>query len=697
MNHRFARPQSVLRAIVGALIVAWSPIGSAANLCSPPPTFVPGLGGPPQWTGSGSIRTDLNEPRWAASPLTGFAYGGGNPLDGAYRLMTNAAGSRLYVSIQTSNELDVPATQDKVYFGISKDVGGGNNSADAVIIALKPGAPAGGFIAPDSFNSLSYDGTGWTNTPGATPPGWVETPGSWSNAPGDGVDWGINFVVNLTTLGIAPTDTFKLALGLVTRDEDTGTDAYHYSPGVSFPGGGVTLFGPGGNLFEDPSAWAQADSTGSGCVNGITLTSSQIFTNNPVTNKIATDDGHTNIFNAQPDFGPVPVGANKLRGEFRIAMWGSVADPNAAWDPIPGATGLLNDSSGDIQFTCPANSGSNICGMALPAEEHQCVQVRLGHATGFSDANAPIKTASAYRNMNFLPLSTDERAAVISLEGLPETESGKRDVYLYVEPRNLSGHGNKQLFLSTDTMTSTLREFFTRPQRDVPRIDDPKESQAYLEKYKQRQVAEARRRAERQAQVDDSAPSQKELPSLATAEQKLQAVWPSYEVRPFYDSGAVSKEAGKKYKSLVAMPSFVMYFSHEGPLYGFSHSLSLVSGGALEELRAPTEDVPGVYLLKMSDTGTAKLETVVEAHEKPLESESCDCKQSKQEEECTHRHPEGGHQHPPGTKVPPHQHCACSTVGRAGGTSMPWLAALGFGLVAAIRRRQTALQKGRSA
>jgi len=34
------------------------------------PVALPGLSGPPQWKGTGVVRTELNEPRWAAAPLS---------------------------------------------------------------------------------------------------------------------------------------------------------------------------------------------------------------------------------------------------------------------------------------------------------------------------------------------------------------------------------------------------------------------------------------------------------------------------------------------------------------------------------------------------------------------------------------------------------------------------------------------------
>lgn len=652
------------------------------NLCFPPPTFVPGLYGPPAWTGSGTLRTDLNEPRWAASPLTDFA-SDLSAAEGKFRLMTNAAGDRLYVSMQTGSEAGSVSSQDRVFLGISKDSGGANNTAQAVVIRVKSGSPAGGFVAPDQFTSYSYDVGStpqWSSS--STLPTWVEDPAVWSNSPGGDVDWGINFVVKLDELGISNTDTFKLALGMVIRDELNITNTYPRTPIESLSSEPVLLFD--GNLFEDPSTWAQSAATGDGCLNGITLSTAGIYTNNPTTTKIATDIGHINELNAMPDYGSVGLVDDMLLAEFRVANWGSIADPDAGWEPVPGATAESNSPGGLINFECPANTASETCGMPTPSTTHQCVQVRLNHAAGYNHTNAPIQTASAYRNMNFLPLSKDERVAELSLEGLPKTDSGTRDVYLYVYPRNLPEHGDKQIYLATEAMAATQREYLARTEPEEV-AQSPAEATRLAHKKRREQVAEARRREkEREAREnnDQKEPGNKELPSLVTKEQALKQVWPNYEVRPYYDSGTISKEDDKSYKVLVPMPSFLMYFSHEGPLFGFSHQLEGVDGGEFSEVRAPSAENPGVYKLAMKDTGVAHVKTLVEAHEKPKDAGGADGS-GKECPECSGACPAGQVCKEPGP-------CGCRFPGSGGGGSS-WLLLVSVVLGAGAWCRRRAL------
>jgi len=674
ITQKFARPSTALLAV--ALVSGFASSATAANLCSPPPTFVPGLYGAPAWKSGSQLRPDLSEPRWAASPLTGFA-NDASATKGLFRLMASEDGTKLLVSMQTSYDDGSLTTQDKVFFGISENVGATNNTASAVMIRLRTGAPAGTYIDANQFTSYSYDAadaTPWDSA--STPPTWVKDPGSWSSEPAAAlVDWGINFVVDLAALGITPADSFKLALGMVIRD-GVGNDSTIYTPAAPLPGGTVVVFGPSGNLLATPSAWAPADATQAGCAGGITLGSSQIWTNNPVDSQIATDAAHVNVFSAQPSFGVVPVTAGTLKGEFRIANWGTIADANAGWQPIPSATGLSNAATtGLLQFTCPANAGGQTCGMATPGETHQCVQVRLNHGPGYNHTNAPITTASAYRNMNFLPLSTDKREAEISLAGLPSTASGKRDVYLYVYPTNLPPQGNEQLYLDGKAMATTLRDAFAPPPPPV-QVQSEREAGALLASYRKQQVGEARARAkqnlERQLTAEERAAGAK-VPSLVTAEQALTRAWPGYEVRPYYDSGSTSTDDGQTFKGLVPMPPFLMYFSHQGPLFGFSHELSLVSGGTWNEIRKPTATAPGIYKLNMDDDGVAKVATSVTAHEEPVDpAKPVEC------EACEHVEVHEGR-------------CNCSTPGLVTRHSGAWLLSLlAVGLAFARRRRAAA-------
>ena len=66
----------------------------AQNLCFPAPLALPGLSGAPDWRAPGSVRTELNEPRWSAAPLTSFA-NDATASEGFFRIMVDAAHTEL--------------------------------------------------------------------------------------------------------------------------------------------------------------------------------------------------------------------------------------------------------------------------------------------------------------------------------------------------------------------------------------------------------------------------------------------------------------------------------------------------------------------------------------------------------------------------------------------------------------------------
>lgn len=665
--------------VTGAVLVgaALSPQAARADFCAPPPTPVPGLPGAPSWSGPPPVRADLNEPRWAAGPLTPFT-SDLTQNEGRFRLMTNAAGDRLYVSMQTSNEHGDPTPTDQVFFGISKDVGATNPVGTAVRIRVNPGAAPGGFVAANEFRVYSFlDNPPWTTEDMVVPPSWVIDPAVWSNAPGDGVDWGINFIVNLTELGIGPSDTFKVVLAMTIRDETNGNDSTIATLTPTNPSIGFQTQ----LMASNPANWKQTRATGSGCVGGIRLSSSGIRTNNASPHHIDTTPGHVNVFSAQPDYGAVGLFDNMLQAEFRIANWGSIADPNAGWIPIPNATGIPNQGpAGLIQFTCPSNTVAQTCGMAVPAQKHQCIQVRLNYGPGSNPDIAPITTASAYRNMDFVPLSSHERTAEISVKGLSAILGNEQDreVYLYVYPGNLPAHGNEQIFLATDRMAETKRQLLAPPPPPV-QVRDPKGALEYIKTRQQRQLAASNGgRPGVATHVPQKPVADPNLaatqPSLVDPELALKQVWPHYEVRPYYHTGKTVNEDGKEYRALVAMHPFTLYYSHEGPLFGFSHQLELVEGGRLEELQAPTATKPGLYKLTIPNEGVARLKTAVEAHEKPQRERDA----QETPADC------------PPCKVERKSHCNCSLPGLTAPLNPLLLASFGLGAAAWLRRRRRA-------
>ena len=96
-----------------------------ADVCFPTPIALPGLSGVPIWEGSlGVVRTELNEPRWAAAPLTQFD-NDVSGKQGLYRFLVDSSNSQLVVSFQAPTDPGVPSNADETYFGFTTDGTGG--------------------------------------------------------------------------------------------------------------------------------------------------------------------------------------------------------------------------------------------------------------------------------------------------------------------------------------------------------------------------------------------------------------------------------------------------------------------------------------------------------------------------------------------------------------------------------------------
>ena len=272
-----------------------------------------------------------------------------------------------------------------------------------------------------------------------------------------------------------------------------------------------------------------------------------------------------------------------------------------------------------------------------------------------SGQNVPFTKAAAYRNMTFQPLSDYAGPAEISVKGLQPLfgNDDPRDVYLYVHTANMAPHGNEPLWLATDAMAATRR--FAEVPLPLPRA--PK---------RPREPAGAANQ-----------PRLREMPLPSTgirdldlnAMQALRAVWPTYDVHVYYDTGKVIKIGKVDTKQLAPMYPFTYFYSHEGALFGFTHKLEGDAGTVVKEIRA------NKYLIQVPSEGVAKITTSAVAHEQRKDKE--------EEKVC----PECPQQPPPQRGI-----CDCAVPGAPRGRSVAGWAALAasivaFGLRARRRRR----------
>src|SRR5882724_4288464 len=172
--------QRVIHLLLGSAALSAVASPALADQCFPTPVALPGLSGVPIWEGAtGFVRTELNEPRWAAAPQTGFASDGtGN--EGLYRIMVDPTYTELTVSYQAPTDLGTPSAADVVYFGFTTD-GLGGNSAKGVAIQVN-GSGATDPTDASTIQQHNYDVAGspqWTSPPVA--PAWLTNAAVWRN------------------------------------------------------------------------------------------------------------------------------------------------------------------------------------------------------------------------------------------------------------------------------------------------------------------------------------------------------------------------------------------------------------------------------------------------------------------------------------------------------------------------------------
>ncbi|MDX6406411.1 MAG: hypothetical protein QOH70_3866 [Blastocatellia bacterium] len=204
------------------------------------------------------------------------------------------------------------------------------------------------------------------------------------------------------------------------------------------------------NNTPPPSTWGTGDYSG-GC-NGVSISPSDITTNQTPTSKIATNAG--NIFsvlvhNNSTDSGGLPIPATQVDATFKIANFGL----SNAWDlvPAPGnpttgmstipASGTNTLSTGTWNLT-PAQ----VALYSMPNNTHQCILVEL-------DSPAPNTTfvnKSAWRNMDFGTASVFERPAEISGKGYepPPDGSGSYDFDLFVTTEEERSIGSNRIMVA---------------------------------------------------------------------------------------------------------------------------------------------------------------------------------------------------------------------------------------------------------
>jgi hypothetical protein len=343
----------------------------------------------------------------------------------------------------------------------------------------------------------------------------------------------------------------------------------------------------------NPGAWENVV-LGAACPSGISIDSSSIGTTNTPSWVISTNNDNT--FFANPDYGGTALLANRVRAAFRLANWGSSISAGGDWTTFGEGMNVATSAGGGIQHTCTQAAGPNQCPQQGTNMDHQCMLVELS-GTGATPLN--FARDSAWRNMEFATTSELRERARISIAGLPPTADGFRDVYIYVKTRNMPGPSTKPIQLPLREMTRTARLVNHNP--NIVRGRDPKGES---------EDAEDGRAAEAPAALA-AATAPSEAPALQNSYEQLAATWPTYEVHVYHDTGEVLGAGDASQRRLRPQAPFGYYLAHNGPLYGFVHSLHGANGIVLEEL------APSFYRVSIADGQAIEVENRITSLEQP--------------------------------------------------------------------------------
>ena len=571
--------------------------------CIPFANGVPAASGPPVWwdTTSGSapaFNTRIDDPRWRGATRRAYPTGGGGAGEHvAFRALyhTQASTNSLYLSWFIKVDQALNPGFDRIFVGFQRPGG------VATVIRLVPFAAAtstnGLPVALQGSQTYQRSGTTWTSL-GDEPDFIAAFARAWVfTGP---AKWAVNLRVPIVTSGA---DIQDAGLNLGTAFNFWYEVQTVNLAGIAPYAWGRTAPTVAGTNFPDPAdtnAWGPCQLGGSptACSSGVSLRMEDVGTTNTPSSEIrySRTQNVFNTFFARPlnqTGSPIPASTPPTVGisaRFRMANWGSqpdwndVADPSTLWSDIRGGgdvqntVGIPHGSQGDLTFQWQLNNQEiadfeprpNPPGPDLPPlrRPHSCILVDL------SGPGLDFLNDSVYINADVVQASSFQRDADISVVGLGSLGTPDRDVYVYVE-------------------TTNMPQVIRRPRDEPPdRPGDPNSPPPGLNL----------------ARGIEGGDDEGGGVLGGTSIDDIAAVYPTYRVHVFYDTGDTIAEGGVTRKVLRPQSSFGHVLTHEGPLFGWDHELR---GRGLVEL------APNFYKLPVPTEGKVSVSTKVTAWDKP--------------------------------------------------------------------------------
>lgn len=594
-----------------------------ATFCFPNAPGVPGLSGqPPYWLPGGPYpqRTELDDPRWRGAFRRTDANG-----EVIFRAVYDVESGQksLYLSWHAPFVPDLDDTNDQLYVGLLP-----NGGSTAMVIRIQAHTSEVAAVAQpvgpiDVFTKSQAAGVwpagAWSPVPAE--PTWIaQNTHAWiTPSVGTSGAYAVQMRVPISTSG-SVTNNAGPNLG----DE---FDVWFFMVGGSgagpvelaeLPDFGTTFLNLADDEYPNPDNGAGWDhvSTVAGdpacpTTGGVALSSVDIGTTNTPASKILFDPDvavpsrPVNTFFARPrNYTGSTINTGDLTARFRIANWGSIADPTASWVNIPGGGSVASSSNipaipagAAPPATNPINfnwrlDDADITTFITGATPHKCVLVEL-NGPGLVFFND-----SVYRNMNFVDASVFKQEAEINIRGLGPAPGGgaHRDVYLAIEKHQMPSK------ISPDEQPPD-----TVPLPPEPSFPDDGDDDDI--------IIDVAGRGGRSREEPRNVPVEKAI-SLAKdgqlTEDVIQSFMPTYRVHVYHDTGG--RIGGRPV--LRPQTYFGYFVEHDGPLTGWRDQLQAPASAQLEEISE------NFYKIVVPNDGTAKITTVIEAVETDDTSES---------------------------------------------------------------------------
>ncbi|MGZ8157275.1 MAG: hypothetical protein ACXWT1_04520 [Methylobacter sp.] len=628
----FSKCRAWIVTIVAVLVIC--PSIGMAKVCVPygyGGAYAPGA---PTWwqghttSGWGRFNTWVDDPRWSGSNSITYGDGGTPELQFRSLYYPQHNPKYIYLSWWYKAALVSPATQNRIWVGLSSAT---NQPAILVDVDLTANTAVASSSSAASINVKYYNSDGSVSYSFPTRPAWTDDVRVWVDQVTDQTtlnppladntsesgNWAVHMRVPIgVELGdaghsVVLSPTFSMWYELLQGTPGMPVIAYVWPRAscLTTPNKCATGFANNPTL-PATSTWDSVELGGGGC-GGINIEASDIT----VTNTGVSSDGSTisttatpNIFTATPTNLSTDAGGSnkaidvgKLHARFRIANWGIQPD-SANWNTVRGLGDVQQSGGGTIAygskwsitrnwtpditlpdekdfFTCDPN-GSD------PAKKpcHQCVQVEL---SGPSDLE--FLKSSAFQNMRVVQNSVFSESAEVSTVGLPPASTPKRDVYLYVQTNNMpaSVAGDKK-----------------PPRSTKPPVITPE----YARMVEKGRISHHSTDIEENDDTQENPPPDSDLQAdrgRSVLEQRFDAE-PTYIVRGYYDTGLKINIDGKEHPVLESMVAFGYFSQHEGALYGWKHKL--------EGAEKIGKDF---YRLRVPNNGTEKITNTVETLEQP--------------------------------------------------------------------------------